>query len=209
MKSILLILSVLTVSLELGHAVAITLGQTAGAARFFATPGVPLPNTATLSMGWMSNPLDAATFIEFANTVTHGNTVFTTGVGTLAGNSVSPSLEAARNQSVFIRVISPTSGGGIWRSSTNYPADLTAAGTTPGAASLSLDTWTVVTPGLNWTYFPAGYQENTAALGLSDASAQPTARTGDAFILGAAIPEAGSATLGLLAVGLLSTRRRR
>jgi len=208
MKSLFFVLSVLAISINLGHAVAITLGQTAGAARFFLSSGAAIPNTGTVAMGWMSNPADANSFIEFASAATKGNTVFTSGIATIAGNSTSASLESARGGNVFVKV---TAGGesGIFRSSSLYPNDLTASGTTAGAASLSTDTWTVVTPALNWNFLPAGYTENTGALGLSDALANQTQRTGDKFTLGAPIPEAGSSTLGLLALGILINRRKR
>lgn len=211
MKSLLLTFTTLFVSLELGHAVAITLGQTAGAARFFSYTGLatPSPNTGTVSMGWMSNPADASSFVEFASTTMHGNTVFTTGVGTIAGNSVSTRLPEAAGKAIYVRVIDGANGGGIWQSSVLYPADLAGDSITPGAASLSSDTWTVVTPTQNWAYLPSTYTANAAPLGLSDAQTAPTARTGDAFILGAPIPEPTGSMLALLSFGLLTVRRKR
>jgi hypothetical protein len=210
MKSLLLTLSLLATAINASHAVAITLSQTAGAARFFLSTDVAAPSSAVVDMGWMSNPTDASTFTSFGTTAMHGNTVFTTGVGTIAANSTSASLTLAAGQNVYIRVINGTTDGGIWRSSTLYPADLAPAGTTPGAASLSADTWTVINPTTNWTFKNpvAAYTENAGALGLSDASVTPTARTGDKFVLGAAVPEPSvTALLGLL--GLVGLRRKR
>lgn len=206
MKSILLTVGSVLLSLEMSHAVAITLGQTAGGARFFTTAGAPVPSEAKVSMGWMSNPTDANSFIEFASTAMHGNTVFTTGVGTIAGNSQAAELKQAAGKNIYIRVTGE-SGGGIWMSSTLYPADLDAASVTPGSASLTTDTWTVVNPTLNWVYTGAKYVADTAPLGLSDASATPTERTGDAFTLG--VPEPSGAVLSVLALGAIFARRKR
>lgn len=206
MKSTLLTLGVLLLSFELSHAVAITLGQTAGGARFVTNSGTPADTTFTVSMGWMSDPTDATSFIEFANTAMHGNTVFTSGVGTIAGNSSSAELTQAAGKNVYIRVLG-SGGGGIWMSSVLYPNDLAAASVTPGSASLTSDTWTVITPTKNWVYEGAKYQADNGALGLSDAQATPTQRTGDLFTLG--VPEPSTSIFGLLAMAGLMGRRKR
>lgn len=214
MKFSLLLLSVLTLGLmQSAEAVAINLATTAGGHRFLVPGGAPLPNTGTIQVGFMSDPTNASSFTVFGSTAIHGNTVFLTGLGNAAFNSLDPGLTAAANQPIYIRVydgvsLAASTLAGIWRSSTVlYPADLAPASANPASVSLSTDAWAVVSPATNWNFAAASYATG-APLGLSDAQVTPTQRTGTAYTLGAVVPEPSSLILISL-LGVAGLRRRR
>lgn len=205
--------SILSLALAtLSHAVSINLATTAGGSRFFVTAGVPLANTGTVEVGFMSDATNGSTFKTFGSAAIHGNTVFTSGMANAALNSSDAQLPTAAGQPIYIRVFdSGSSHGGIWKTTTVvYPVDLSAGSVNAANASLSTDAWTVVTPTSNWAYtLPSATYLNPAPLGLSDAQAIPTARTGAAFTLGAAIVPEPSVTALLGLLGLVGLRRKR
>ena len=174
------------------------------------SPLTPVLAGSALVMGTMTNEGDFSTFTEFARSTINSNAAFTNGV--ISGGATNNTATAANfaSKSIYIAIYNSVSGvgasaAGLFKSTTVYDAGISASASQSFLVNVSSFT-TSITPTLNWAYNAAAINPS----GTTGAAGNPaTDRTGIVFTLGAAIPEAGTATLGMLAVGMLLARRKR
>jgi hypothetical protein len=213
MKLILLplVLAGLVASSTLSGAATINFSTTTTGNRVVTTttPLSPVLAGSAIVMGSLANENDFTTFVEFGRSTVASNAAFTNGVisGGVLNNTAAASSFASKP--IFIAIYDNASGvgathGGLFKSTQVFDATISSSASQTFTLPVTTFT-TALSPATGWVY---GLATVNPAGTTGAAGNPPTDRTGMVFDL-SPVPEAGSATLGMLAFGLLLGRRKR
>ncbi len=173
------------------------------------TPLTPVLAGSAIVMGSLANENDFTSFVEFGRATVASNAAFTNGVisGGVTNNTAAAGSFASKP--IFIAIYDTPTGvtathGGLFKSTQVFDATISSSASQTFTLPVATFT-TAINPATGWSYGLATVTPNGVT---GPAGTPPTDRTGIVFDL-APIPEAGSATLGMLAFGLLLGRRKR